>query len=71
VSVLGVSPLGSLAAGWSAERIGPQATLAAGGACGLAAALLYAIKLPAIRREIRPVYQDLGIVPRPPVDGDQ
>lgn len=71
VSFLGISPLGSLAAGWIAERIGPQATLAAGGACGLAAALLYAIKLPAIRREIRPVYQDLGIVPRPPVDGDQ
>ena len=71
VSFLGISPLGALAAGWVAERIGPQETLAAGGACALAAALLYALALPAIRREIRPVYQDLGIVPRPPVDGDQ
>lgn len=71
VSFLGISPLGALAAGWIAERIGPQATLAAGGACGLAAALVYAIKLPAIRREIRPVYQNLGIAPRPPVVGDQ
>ncbi len=71
VSFLGISPLGALGAGWIAERIGAQATLAAGGACTLAAALLYAIKLPAIRREIRPVYQDMGIVPRPPVDGDQ
>jgi MFS family permease len=70
VSFLGISPLGALAAGWIAERIGPQATLAAGGACALAAALLYAIRLPAIRREIRPVYQDLGIAPRPPVDND-
>jgi MFS family permease len=71
VSFLGISPLGSLAAGWVAERVGPQATLAAGGACALGAALLYAFTLPAIRREIRPVYQDLGIVPRPPIDGDQ
>ena len=71
VSFLGISPLGALGAGWIAEHIGPQATLAAGGACALAAALAYAIKLPAIRREIRPVYQDLGIVPRPPADGDQ
>jgi MFS family permease len=71
VSFLGISPLGSLAAGWIAERIGAQATLAAGGICALAAALAYAITLPSIRREIRPVYQDLGIVPRPPADGDQ
>ena len=71
VSFLGISPLGSLAAGWVAERIGAQQTLATGGACVLAAALAYAFKLPAIRRAIRPLYQDLGIVPRPPADGDQ
>jgi len=71
VSFLGISPLGSLAAGWIAEHIGAQATLVAGGTCALAAALAYAITLPSIRREIRPVYQDLGIVPRPPADGDQ
>ena len=71
VSFLGISPLGALAAGWIAERIGAQATLAAGGACALAAAIAYALMLPAIRRAIRPVYQDLGIVPRPPGHGDQ
>lgn len=71
VSFLGVSPLGALGAGWVAEHIGPQATLAAGGTCALAAALVYAAMLPAIRRDIRPVYQDLGIVPRPPAEADQ
>lgn len=71
VSFLGVGPLGALGAGWIAERVGAQVTLAAGGACALAAAIAYALMLPAIRREIRPVYQDLGIVPRPPEDGDQ
>ena len=71
VAFLGVGPLGSLAAGWIAERIGPPATLAAGGACALAAAAVYTLMLPAIRREIRPVYEDLGILPRSSEGGDQ
>ena len=65
MSFLGVAPLGALAAGALAERIGPPATLALGGAFALAAALLYWITLPKIRAAIRPVYEKLGIVPRP------
>jgi MFS family permease len=65
MSFLGVAPLGALAAGTLAERIGPPATLALGGAFTLAAAFLYWINLPKIRAAIRPVYQKLGIVPRP------
>ena len=65
MSFLGVAPLGALSAGLLAERIGPPATLALGGALALAAAFLYWINLPKIRAAIRPVYEKLGIVPRP------
>ena len=65
MAFLGVTPLGGLFAGTLAERIGPPATLALGGACALCAAFLYWMNLPAIRRAIRPIYEKLGIVPRP------
>lgn len=60
MSFIGMSPLGALATGWIAERIGPPATLAACGVAALGAAAAYASQLPAIRREIRPVYEKLG-----------
>lgn len=64
MSFLGMSPLGALAAGWAALYVGPPAALAAGGAFALCASLAYLARLPAIRREIRPVYERLGIVSR-------
>ncbi len=60
MSFIGMSPLGALAAGWVAERAGPPLTLAACGMAALAAAGVYASRLGAIRREIRPVYERLG-----------
>jgi predicted MFS family arabinose efflux permease len=65
MSFLGVAPLGALFAGMASERIGPPATLALGGALALAAAFTYWLNLEKIRQAIRPVYQKLGIVPRP------
>jgi len=65
MSFLGVAPLGALAAGTLAERIGPPATLALGGTFTLTAAFIYWMTLPKIRAAIRPVYEKLGIVPRP------
>jgi MFS family permease len=65
MSFLGVAPVGALLAGLLAERIGPPATLALGGALALAAAFTYWMNLAKIRDAIRPVYQKLGIVPRP------
>jgi MFS family permease len=64
MAFLGASPLGALAGGWVGEHYGPPVTLAAGGALVLAAAMLYTLRLPAIRREIRPLYERLGIAPR-------
>jgi MFS family permease len=65
MSFLGMSPLGALAAGWAAHYVGPPVALAAGGMLAVGAACIYLLKLPAIRREIRPHYQRLGIVPMP------
>jgi MFS family permease len=64
MSFLGVSPLGALLAGWAALYIGPPAALAVGGALALSASLAYLLHLPAVRRELRPVYERLGIAPR-------
>jgi MFS family permease len=64
MSFLGVSPLGALLAGWAALYIGPPAALAVGGALALSASLAYLLHLPAVRRELRPVYERLGIPPR-------
>lgn len=65
MSFLGVAPVGALFAGVLAERIGPPATLALGGAIALAAAIAYWAVLARIRQAIRPIYRKLGIVPRP------
>jgi MFS family permease len=64
LSFLGFAPLGALFGGWIGERFTPPVALAVGGAIALGAAAMYGLALPAIRREIRPLYQALGIAPR-------
>jgi MFS family permease len=63
LSILGVTPIGSLVAGVVAARYGAPATLALGGICCAAGALWYFQRLPEIRRIIRPIYIELGIIP--------
>jgi len=65
MSVFGFSPVGSLIAGALASWIGAPYTLILGGALCLCAALWYRGRLPEIRRAIRPVYIEMGIVPDP------
>jgi MFS family permease len=63
MSFLGVAPLGALATGAVAERVGPPLTLAGCGFLAMIAAAVYAGQYPAIRREIRVAYERLGILP--------
>jgi MFS family permease len=63
LAIFGVTPIGSLLAGFSANRIGAPATLASGGALCVIGAALFAWQLPAVRRDIRPIYLRLGILP--------
>lgn len=59
---LGMYPLGSLAGGALAERIGAPATLAIGGACCSIAALLLWRRMPALRAALRPIYEKIKII---------
>ncbi len=62
VAFLGMYPLGSLAGGALAERIGAPATLAIGGSICTVAALLLWRRMPALRAHLRPIYQRLKII---------
>ena len=59
----GMAPFGSLLAGTLANRIGAPDTLLITGACCIAGAIWFARELPEIRRLVRPIYQELGILP--------
>ena len=60
----GMSPFGSLIAGSLGSSIGAPATLIISGVVCLTGAGLFYIKLPEIRKLIRPIYEDLGILPQ-------
>lgn len=63
MAFMGTAPFGSLLAGWLAERIGAPRTIAAGGAACIAGGLLFAARLPELRRLARPIYAERGLVP--------
>lgn len=63
MAFFGTMPFGSLAAGWLGARIGAPATVAWGGVATIAAVLLFVRKLPELRRQARPIYERLGILP--------
>ena len=65
LSVFGFLPVGSLLAGSFAARIGAPATLIAGGILCVAASVWYFGRLPSIRRVLRPMYIEMGIIEDP------
>ena len=67
MSVFGFSPIGSLIAGSLASWMGAPQTLILGGVLCLCASIWYFGRLREIRRAIRPVYIEMGIVPDPSV----
>jgi len=62
LAFLGMSPLGSLAAGALASAIGVQATFIANGLLALIASLLFWRALPTLRPLMRSTYTKLGII---------
>jgi MFS family permease len=60
---MGLAPLGSLIGGVIADAFGPSRALLLGGAGCLAAGLVFGLRLGALRRLIRPIYQQRGILP--------
>lgn len=63
MAVVGTAPFGSLLAGFLSERIGaPNALFFCGTVC-LSGAFWFYRQLPEIRKVVRPIYANLGIIP--------
>jgi MFS family permease len=63
VAFMGMSPIGSLAAGALAARIGVTLTLVAGSLVSLLSSAVFALRLPLLRSAIHPIYRRIGVIP--------
>jgi MFS family permease len=63
MAFMGTAPFGSFMAGTLAKTIGVQHTILMGGITCILGALIFARKLPEIRKIIHPVYVRLGYIP--------
>ncbi|HEY0795452.1 MAG TPA: MFS transporter [Acidisarcina sp.] len=63
VAFVGMAPFGSLLAGSLAQWIGAPRTVVVSGVCCMMGAAWFATRIKAIRAEMRPIYQQLGILP--------
>ncbi len=61
--VAGVSPFGSLLAGWAAARVGPERVVHVYAFGTLIAGFFFLRKLPELRKLVRPIYVKKGIIP--------
>lgn len=62
MAFLGMTPFGSLMAGSLAHVLGASSTLMIGGVCCTLGAGLFALRLPALRPLVRPIYIRKGII---------
>jgi hypothetical protein len=62
-AVIGMTPFGSLFAGALASKIGAPWTIFVGGIACLAGAAFFTKRLPALRKQVRPIYIKMGIIP--------
>jgi MFS-type transporter involved in bile tolerance (Atg22 family) len=63
MAFVGMAPFGSLLAGFLAHKLGAPRTVMITGSVVILGAIWFATRLPGIRREIRPIYQAMGILP--------
>jgi MFS family permease len=66
MAFMGMSPIGSLLAGTMAHGFGAPWTMIVNGVFILFAAAWFLTRLPTLRRTVRPIYQQLGIIPASP-----
>jgi MFS family permease len=62
MAFLGTAPIGSLFAGYVAQRVGTTITIAIGGAACLMSGAWLAVRLPVLRTIVRPIYIQRGIL---------
>jgi MFS family permease len=63
MAFMGMAPFGSLLAGTMADAVGAPWTVMMNGFVVLVGAAWFATRLPALRRQIRPIYREMGILP--------
>ena len=63
MAFFGAAPFGSLLAGALANRIGAPHTVFVTGAFCLAGSLWFTLELPKVNAVIRPIYQEMGLLP--------
>jgi MFS family permease len=63
MAFVGMSPFGSLLAGGLAHKLGAPHTVILTGSVVILGAIWFTSRLPAIRRDMRPIYQAMGILP--------
>ncbi len=68
MAFFGAGPIGSLAGGMVADRIGAPYTILMGGVVCVAAGVWFWTKLPALRALVRPIYEARGIITVPAID---
>jgi MFS family permease len=63
MAFVGMAPFGSLLAGSMASAVGAPLTVVVNGSVVLLGAAWFLTRLPALRRTVRPIYQEMGIIP--------
>jgi MFS family permease len=63
MAFFGAAPFGSLFAGALAHRIGAPHTIILTGACCIAGSVWFTLELPKVRAIMRPIYQQMGLLP--------
>jgi MFS family permease len=63
MAIMGTAPFGSLLAGFLAKSIGTPLTISISGVVCLAGAFFFLKKLPKLKKDVRPVYVRMGIIP--------
>src|SRR5579863_3182275 len=67
MAFVGMAPFGSLLAGALAHLIGAQHTVIVSGVACILGAIWFWSRLPHIRKDMRPIYERLGIIPQAPL----
>jgi MFS family permease len=65
MAFVGMAPFGSLLAGSMASAVGAPLTVVVNGSVVMLGAAWFLTRLPALRRTVRPIYQEMGIIPLP------
>ena len=68
MAFFGAAPFGSLLAGTLAHGIGAPYTIMVTGACCIAGSLWFTMELPKVRAVMRPIYQEMGLLPPRDID---